>query len=69
MSKCHSSQWMIFGPTNWRQAVHETLQTSLTSPRLSNLYIDEVRCGGEFRTTFRTIPIRKCLQIQQMFGM
>ena len=23
---------------------------------VSNLYIDDAACGGEFRTTFRTIP-------------
>ena len=33
----------------------------------SNLYVDDVRCVGEFRTTFRTIPAFVAQWIEQRF--
>ena len=33
----------------------------------SNLFRDDVRCGGEFRTTFRTIPAFVAQWIEQRF--
>ena len=33
----------------------------------SNLSIDDARCGGEFRTTFRTIPAFVAQWIEQRF--